>query len=291
MAIKAEELPELIKFIGYDPEQIESVDAFKKSFNEDFLKSNEYGRRIGGLESALIKKFKAANIEFKPEEIKDKKIEEIAELGLKKTFEFANTALEAEKKKNKSPDEALTKLQGEFDNFKSEAQKKIEAETALRLQVKNEFDSFRTQTETEKKTSTVKNYVTAAWEKFKWGTGVDDLKKKGFKATIQEKYQINLDETGSPYIANEKGERIASTKKTGEHATLEEILETEGIQAKVWDVQGKGNQGQQIQQRTTVKLGEQQGNGNGNTDVKVPYVHPSAQRASTENPMPKASIV
>lgn len=289
MPIKAEEYPELLKFIGYNPEEIESVDAFKKSFNEDFLKTSEYGRRIGGLESALIKKFKAANIEFKPEEIKDKKVEEITEIGLRKTFEFANTALEAEKKKNKSPDEAVTKIQQEFDTYKTEAQRKIEAETALRLQLKTEYDTFKSQTETEKKQSAVKNYVTAAWEKFKWGSGVDDLKKKGFKATIQEKYQINLDESGTPYTANEKGERIASTKKTGEHATLEEILETEGIQAKVWDVQGKGTQ-QQTQQRATVKLGADGQNGNGNGE-KVPAVGEAALKAAHTNPVQRASVV
>lgn len=280
MPIKAEEYPELLKFIGYNPEEIESIDDFKKSFNETFLKTSEYGRRIGGLESALIKKFKAANIEFKPEEIKDKKVEDIAELGLKKNFEFTNSQLEAEKKKNKGPDEALTKLQGEFDTYKTEAQRKIEAETALRLQLKTEYDTFKTQAETEKKTSAIKNYVNGAWEKFKWGTGVDDLKKKGFKATIQEKYQINLDESGNPYTANEKGERIASTKKTGEHATLEEILETEGMLAKVWDVQGKGTQ-QQTQQRTIVKLGEV---------GAEPYVHPSARAAVDKNPAPQPAM-
>lgn len=288
MPIKAEQLPELFTFIGYNPEEIESVDAFKETFNKDFIKTSAYGARIGSLESALVKRFKAANIEFKPEEIKDKKIEEIAELGLQKTFEFTNNALELEKKKNKNPDEALTKLQGEYDTFKSEAQKKIEAETSLRLQVKNDFDKFKSDTETEKKQSAVKTYVSNAWEKFKWGTGVGDLHKKGFKATIQEKYQVNLDESGNPYTANEKGERIASTKKTGEHAGLEEILEKEGIEAKVWDVQGKG--AQQTQQRTTVKLGDnngQNGNGEGNKEV---YIHPAAREAINKNPAPQPAI-
>ncbi len=284
MAIKPEEYPELIKFIGYNPEEIESVDTFKKSFNEDFLKSSAYGQRIGSLESSLIKRFKAANIEFKPEEIKDKKVEDIQELGLKKAFEFFNSSLEAEKKKNKNPDEAIVKIQGEFDTYKSEAQKKINDEIVLRTQLKTEYDTFKSTVETEKKQSTVKDYENAAWKGFKWGTGIDDLRKKGFEATVKERYATHLDESGKPYTANEKGERIQSAKKTGEHATLEEILESEGIKAKVWAVaDNKGGGAGQTVTRTTVKLGNEAGE-------KQPFIHPNAIAAVDKNPAPLPGV-
>jgi len=97
---------------------------------------------------------------------------------------------------------------------------------------------------------------------------------EGFQAKIEKSYQIQLDEKEEPYVTDLKGERIKSTKRAGEFKSLTEVLEEEGMAAKVYAA--ANNKGPAPINRPT-PINQPAPTTPGATE---PFVHPSARAAA-----------
>jgi len=65
------------------------------------------------------------------------------------------------------------------------------------------------------------------WGGASFAPGTDSLKIKGFKADFNERYRIDLDETGSPYISDISGKRIQNPNKHSEFLAPQDVLNIE----------------------------------------------------------------
>lgn len=280
MAIELKDIPALFDYLGLDATKINSVDDFKTNHDTAFIPmasaennpdviKRVSGKIIGSLQTKMGQHFKSRGIEFKPEEIKDKILEDIVDLGLNKMTELSTKALTEMEGKLGKPSEQLAELQGKY----GELEKKLKDKDTAILNVQTEFDGFKTQVFTEKKQGKVKQYKESAWGDFKWANGLNELMKEGFQSSIEKKYQVHLDENEEPYVTDIKGERVKSTKKSGDFKSLNEVLEEEGMAAKVYAAASN-------KPNTPPPFKPQQQQQAAAPGTPEPFVHPRAARAA-----------
>jgi hypothetical protein len=234
---------EALEYLGYKAEDFKTVDEFKTKFDSTFIKQSNItedsepvkkilGKTFGTLENEIKKVAKGfeLDIDFDDESIKGKKVTD----KLKFTFEKYNEKKgeyikELETKASLGNDEKIKEWEKKYEKT---AQKAKDYE-ALLNSTKSEFQQAQ-----EKWTNEVKNVklnvlTKDAFGKVKLKSDISDFEKRGYMATIAEKYKFDLDETENLVVKNSKGERIPSAKTTGTFKTIEEILEEEAIAGKL----------------------------------------------------------
>jgi len=236
MPIKPEEAIELIKFMGIDPETTETIDAAKDLFGNDFIRKSEaikdeaiiskvVGSRLGSLQTELIREYKGIGVEFEPEEIKAKKLEDILKIGSAKV----KSKFEEIKSTSGGGDEAVKAWEKKYESQK----KKLEETTGLVTSLQKQYEELDLNVKTEKRNSKINEYKKEAIKEIKLRSDLDQLTLVGFNAHLNSKYKIELDEEEKPFVVDlATNARIQSKKKAG-FADFGELFEMEAAANKL----------------------------------------------------------
>ena len=236
MPIKPEEAIELIKFMGIDPETTETIDAAKDLFGNDFIRKSEaikdeiiiskvVGSRLGSLQTELIREYKAIGVEFEPEEIKAKKLEDILKIGSAKV----KSKFDEIKSTSGGGDEAVKAWEKKYESQK----KKLDETTGLVANLQKQYEELDSTVKTEKRNSKINEYKKEAIKEIKLRSDLDQLTLVGFNAHLNSKYKIELDEEDKPFVVDlSTNARIQSKKKAG-FADFGELFEMEAAANKL----------------------------------------------------------
>lgn len=216
-------------------DDVTTLDQLKEKHSKKFIslataheneevRSKATGKLLGSLTTTLKKSF-----ELSPDEIKDKKIEEVIEIISNKS-KTKISELETGSKKTK--DEAVIDLEAKLDKLKKDAESyKSAAETASKALQEKE-GVF----EKEKKGWKVNSMFDGVKKEFEREliSDIDPLKRKGFDSEINEKYIFDLDESGNELAVYDKDlKRVADPKKLGAFLTPKDLLLSEASKAKL----------------------------------------------------------
>lgn len=236
------EAKEIIEYLGFDATKIADLEGFKKAFEPEagkpvFIRadavkgSHVYSSIVGELRGSIETKIKATAkkyaIDFTPEELKDKKVEELAELAFEKQAALNKTVVDeltakvgqGNDEKVKEWESKYTKLEGKFNDTKSLLEK-----------TSTDFTKFQEEVITTSKQRKVNDFKNGVFGKLKFRQNASELEKIGFNAKVAEKYSFDEDDKGEVFIKDAKtGARIGSTKVQGTFKTADEVLEEELI--------------------------------------------------------------
>jgi hypothetical protein len=239
---------EIFNYLGIPDEGIESIDSFRERFESEFVKksvlkdtkSNEYkefaptfvGKVTGSTQTTLNRKLKEYGIELDANEIKDKRIEDVIEMGVSKLYDsVSERVVDLEGKLSKGKDEATKELETKYNSIS----KKYSELEQLHNGLKNEYQSAEEKWKNNLKNERVNHLVAKQHEGIKWKAGIKDIEREGFFGRIKSNYKIDYDENSNQLeVFDVNGNRIPNPKKSGTWKTYAEILEEEGLKNEVW---------------------------------------------------------
>ena len=276
---------EILTFLGYEAKDLKTIDEFKTKFGEkfgikeDLLKDKDFtskifGQRLGSIEAKLKSHAKKMAVEFTPEEIKDKTVEEIQEITFTKIAEMNAKAMEDVVNNSKGTVDEQVKT---WKEKATATETKLKDTEALLIKTTTDYEGFKAEAITKGKTDTLSRFKTDAIAKLAFKQNVTPVEKAGFDSVIASKYEFDLDENNAPYVKDKtSGQRIASTKVVGQFKSIDEILQTELIDNKLAIINGDGG-------KPAPKAGLQ-------LDLSVPtekklYIHPNARTATAAAPV------
>lgn len=221
--------------------EAENIDDFKKKFTEVYDKrgiadkdaiAQEVGRIKGALDVAVKRMAKEHGVEFAPEELKDKKTEDLVSLTLQKLLSNSEMAIqkikdEARKSKPAEIQEwemRVTKLNDKIGQLES-------TNNLLKDEMANKENQFM---QTIKKTK-LGLQEQSLWSGFKFRHDLDDLTKKGFITHIKENYQIDLDDKDTLVIKDKEGKFIPDTSKHGAFKSAQQVIMEEGMSKNLFE--------------------------------------------------------
>lgn len=196
------------------------------------VKSKATGKLLGSLTTYVKKEY-----DLSPDEIKDKKLEEVIQLASSK-LKGKISELEAGSKKGK--DEAVLELEGKLEKLKKDAESYKEAAGLASKALLEKETSF----EKEKKGWKVNSLFDGVKKDFEKEliADIDPLKRKGFDSEINEKYVFDLDEAGAELAVYDKdGKRVPDPKKLGAFITPKDLLIAEASKAKLLKLNDGGS--------------------------------------------------
>ncbi len=239
------EIKELAEYLGVKiPEKLED---FKAEFEPAYIRKDKLaddkellgklfapkiGKMAGATQVAVISELKKVGLDISKDELKDLDLEKVVEYGLQKaTGHFTAKIAELEAKNGTGNDEKVKELETKYGKLQS----KYEQEHSLFESSKQNWEAKEQGWANEKKGIKLSSKAGDALKAIKWKTGVSEIEKKGFLATVNEKYKLDLDEKDELFIADIQGQRIPHPKKNGEFKNINEILEEEGKAANIWE--------------------------------------------------------
>lgn len=243
MAIEAKEV---IEFLGLKPDEIQSIDQFKEKFTPTFLRRSEahsdvdfigqvYGKKSGQVTTVFKRELKNMGIEIPDAEIENKTLEDIVRIGVTKAVEKYSTDVTAVKDQaNKGNDEKVVELASKYEKEK----KKREETEGLLNSTKTEFDTFKTNKDSEFKGYKLKSKRDQYHaEKVKWNEGIPEVSKTGYFAELEKNFKFEWDdEKGDVIPMDLNGNRIPNKDVAGTFKTYDQVLQDEGIRLKTWPV-------------------------------------------------------
>ena len=264
---------DILNYLGIEETDIESLDAFREKFENEFVKksvlkdpkSNEYkefaptfvGKVTGSTQTALNRKLKEFGIELEASEIQGKKIEDVIETGVTRLAETLNSkVVDLEGKLTKGKDEVTKELETKFGSISKKYSELESAYSSLKTEYQTAEDDWKNKFKSEKV-----NYLVAKQnESIKWKAGIKDIEREGYFSRLKNNYKIDLDEqSNSLEVFDVNGNRIPNPKKSGTWKTYSEILEEEGVKNEVWAVNATANNMNQMNQNA-MKFTTQQNN-------------------------------
>ena len=248
-----------------------SMDKFKEHFNgdagflrrahlKDEIKSNPTllseitGSRVGAIDTTVNKIAKSLGVEFD---------EELSKAGVEKKIDHVF------KTHSKKASEQYNQLKSEFDAKDVDAIIKTERDKYSKLEksftdTKGLLEKTASDLEAEKKGRsefekgiTIKSTHNDAWGKLKFAKDVDDIKRKGFEAIINEKYKLDTDETGKVVALTKDGKRIPNPNKNGQFMEVEELYQHEAVSNKLLATEQSQKFGSNIAKTNGVITGDQ----------------------------------
>lgn len=241
----------IITFLGFKPEEIKSEEDFKTNFEKEFGRKSQlmqdkdftskiFGQRVGSIENRFLSNVKKMGIDIPKEELKDKPVEEIMEIALLKIADTNKRAMdELEKQSKGTTDEQVKQWK---DKYKSVEDKLKETEGLL-SKTATDFEGYKKDTANKFKETTLNRYKNEALGKVKFKQNATEVEKKGFMTILADKYDFDLDENEQFFVKDKKsGQRIPSSKVTGQFKTAEEILNEELIANKLAEINPNGGQ-------------------------------------------------
>ena len=273
----------ILAYLGFEADKVKTEDDFKSQFDGKFgvkellLKDPKftgeiYGKKIGSIEAKVKANAKKMGVEFAPDEIKDKGVEDILELSFTKIADLNKKAMDDLEKASKGTvDEQVKTWKEKAAAYES----KLKDTESLLTKTSSEFDGYKKDAVTRVKSETISNFKKSAIAKLEFKQDITSVEKVGFESVLNDKYVFDLDETGSPFVADKKGQRIPSKKQTGTFMTADEILQDELIVNKLAKINKNGGE------RVAPKYGGQQQPASPSGEgAKTLFIHPAARAAA-----------
>lgn len=226
------EIKDVANYLGIEAD---NIDAFKEQFSKKYfteeqvfkdkdLHSKFTGKTLGNITRQISNIAKAQGLEFAKDEIEGKPVEEIVNFFFNKQADLFNDKykdLEATSKGGN--DEKIQEWQRKYEKLEG---KYRDTENLLKS-TSEQFEQFKG-TASEQIKGVKLDYVKEQlWGSASFAPGTDALKVKGFKADFNEKYRIDLDENGSPFISDIAGKRIPNPNKHSEFLAPQDVLNLE----------------------------------------------------------------
>lgn len=190
------------------------------------------GKVTGVTATTLKRKLKQYGLELTGEEVKDRPLEQLVELGLEKLHDHQNQKLRSlEEQLSQNTDQKTQELASKLDKL----QAKYNDTTALLDQARQQYETERGSWEQQLRGQRLD------WERAKlhetairWRPDVKEVEKEGFFARLSKAYKLELDEQGRLEVLDASGKRIPSGKQAHAFKTYEEVLEETGRTLGVW---------------------------------------------------------
>lgn len=226
------ELNDLLKYQGIELGEDATIEDYKKAFDSRFvtrenaiadpeIENHFAGKITQRYATELRNAAKENGIELEDEE-KKKSPADLARLLIAKKQENLESKIE-ELTKNKKPAEEFTALQDKYGQLQKRYEEELGAKTELQKLVEEKEKQFVTFEKNFKLTEAKKNI----FGNLNFSENANDLLKKGFYATIDEKYSIGLGDDDTPIITDKEGNRIKDPNKHGSFLTPSDVLANE----------------------------------------------------------------
>lgn len=246
------EFKEVLKTLGYDPEEVKDLDTFKSKIDNDFVRvstlperrdildpfiQKAMGKRIGVLETEIKKTAKEFGLDFETDEHKAKPIEELNRILINKSAEkYGNEVKELQAKLAAGNDENTKKLQKELDSLKQ----KYAETTGLLEETSKKYQDLEVSKNNELKQFKLNQVKAKAYESVKFKADISEAEKAGFEAILSQKYQLDLDDKDGLIVKDKDGNRIKNDKVVGTFKSYQDVLESEAIALKLFQVNPNG---------------------------------------------------
>src|SRR3990167_7893734 len=156
----------LLAYMGFKAEEIKTDEDFKTQFESKFgikeallkdpsFTSKIFGQRVGSIEAKVKSNAKKMGVEFTPEEIKDKGVEDILELSFSKIADMNKKAMEDLEKSSKAPVEEQVK---QWKEKYTQVEAKAKEWEGMATKTASEFDGFKKEQVTKAKSDTLNNF-------------------------------------------------------------------------------------------------------------------------------------
>ena len=258
------ELKDVLGYLGLDAEKVKTIDDLKGTFEKEFVRvstlneESEYikpilGKTFGTQENELRKIAKKFEVDFDADEFKEaKRVSEKADILVSKIAEMKDSKIkEFETKLLQGSDEKLTAAEKKAEKLAKELQEK----NSLLEATANDFNQFKQTAASEMKNFKLNHVKSNVFGSIKYNSQATDLAKKGFLATIAEKYEFDFDEKETPIVRVKGGTQIKSDKVAGAFLSPEEVIKKEAIEAGLYEV--NPNAVNQTRQVTVTATGTQ----------------------------------
>lgn len=220
-----------LEYLGVNPEEVESLDAFKEHVSKTYvlrseaIKDEEVQRQIFGkvnntMRARLKNVAKDIGIDAKFDEIDPTDGIDLIAAGAKaKLVEYESKL--AEVQKGHKPAKEVEEWQRKYD----EASKKVEALTGNLAEWEAKYKDLESNvTKRERETR-----INAQWERafggLKFNEGVSPLAVKGFQVAVRDKYAIDFDDEGSPYAIDvTTKKRVPNPNRAHEFLGLDDLV-------------------------------------------------------------------
>lgn len=238
------ETKDVSEVLGIDLTTIDNVADLKKSFEETYTHKKNVdpdvvasitGQMAGKTTTALKKTAKAFGVEIEKAEIEGKKLEEVSELFINRLGEkFGREIEDLKTKGGQGSEERIKELEAQANSFKLKYSEEKEAKDKLSQLLEEEKSNGQKSLLEYKRTERYNDHKSKS---MKWASDVDDLKKRGFWSTFEEKYKPEYSDDDKDVIPVDKnGKRIPHPVTTGKFLSFPELMEKEGVENKVWAI-------------------------------------------------------
>ena len=179
--------------------------------NDPEIKSKITGKITGIIENKIKKNVKALGLEI-PDDVDFKtKWED----GLDNVFTnvIGSNLKTLQENASKNNDDKVKELALELDKYK----KTISEKESILNNTKLEYENQLTQAKGSLKKLRIDNILSNEEKGISWSETADELKMKGFKSILNEKYKVDLEETESGtnlVVLDANGEKVMNDKKT-----------------------------------------------------------------------------
>lgn len=275
----------ILSFLGFKAEEIKSEDDFKTQFEAKFGIKDQllkdpaftgkiFGQKIGSIEAKVKANAKKMGVEFTPDEIKDKGVEDILELSFLKVAELNKKAMEdAEKLSKGTADEQVKAWKDKY----AQVDAKAKEWEGMATKTATEFDAFKKEQATKGRIDTINSFKKNAIGKLEFKQDITPVERMGFETVLNEKYEIDLDDNSNPFPKDKKtGQRIPSTKVTGQFKSFDEILQEELVANKLAKINAQGGK-----PAPKYSMPGQPAAAEGEPAKKTLFIHPNARLAAS----------
>lgn len=231
------EAKELIEYLGFDASKITDIESFKKEFEPEagkpvFIRADKVehshvypniaGKLLGSIQTKVKSIAKKYGVDFDPEELKDKKVEDIFELSAEKIAGSHKAIIdELNEKVGKGNDERVKEWETKYQKLES----KYNDTKSLAEKIGSEFEGFKGTAAQQLKNYKLDIVKKDIFGKAKIKQNASELELLGFKTKFAEKYDLDLDENENVFIKDRKtGTRIQSKTKASDFADPVEVI-------------------------------------------------------------------
>lgn len=218
------EIKDLADVMGVEITEETTREEFINSFNNKFVPAENHNKKIKEINAraahAINKSFRDAGFEVTKEEVEKVDLFELPSVYASKV---TAKLTELESNKSATEEEIAKKYEKELTTYKTKAADL----SGLLEETKTGFEQFKSEVQTKEKNFAINTYKSNAMSQLNWSDNANEFVKKGFEATINEKYRFELDDENKPIVRDKDGKVIASTVKAGDIATYEEVIKSE----------------------------------------------------------------
>ena len=236
---------EILSFLNLN--EAENLEEAKEKFQENWVNSKELNDKIGKINGTIAhvakRAFEPFGVTLTEEDFKDKKAQDVLRMASDKAREaYEKQQEEWQQRADKSGSEELVK---EWEKKYKTLEKKVTDIDSARQDAINQFEKFKQTVADEQRATKINHTFEKELSSIKLDPSVNEYTIKGFKATIGEKYAIDLEEDGSVFVKDKKsGERLKSKEKAGSFLNLSDVLLQEATAAGI--IQKNPTAGQRV---------------------------------------------